>query len=61
MRRVGGVLEPIHAWTLGGLAAAAALAGPEYVPAHSDPADEEAGQRPTPRFQRRQRRESIEK
>jgi hypothetical protein len=31
------------------------------TPAHSDAADEEAGQRPTPRFQRLQRRESIEK
>ncbi len=31
------------------------------TPAHSDELDEEAGPRPTPRFQRPQRRESIEK
>jgi hypothetical protein len=31
------------------------------TPAHSDALDEEAGPRPTPRFRRLQRRESIEK
>jgi hypothetical protein len=31
------------------------------TPAHSDSLDEEAGPRPTPRFRRQQRRESIEK